>query len=154
MGLLASVAYMTSVKIHSLWKAVTILCLLIIFLVVIMMVATRSRTLSLLNSPPHSQVEPRKFAQFLLIRGKEWLWSKGAGLYLLARVVRTPDPSGRKRKGLGNKLTRKCLAGMPWFGSQTLLVEGRGKGLVNYLQLARIHGCIPAISVDEGKNST
>ena len=36
-------------------------------------------------------------------------------------------------------------------GSQTLLVEGRGKGLVNYLQFARIHGCIPAISVDEGK---
>ena len=36
----------------------------------------------------------------------------------------------------------------------SLLVEGRGKGLVNYLQLARIHGCISAVSVDEGKNAT
>ena len=31
--------------------------------------------------------------------------------------------------------------------------EGRRKGLVNNLALARIHGSIPAVSVDEGKNT-
>ena len=30
---------------------------------------------------------------------------------------------------------------------------GRRKGLVNNLALARIHGCIPAVSVDEVKNT-
>ena len=31
------------------------------------------------------------------------------------RLVWTPDPSGHTRKGLGNNLARKRLAGMPWF---------------------------------------
>ena len=41
------------------------------------------------------------------------------------------------------------------FGSQTLPVwagrVGRGKGLMNNWTLMWIHGCIPAVSVDEGK---
>jgi len=77
MGLfIARLSYLASAKMRSHWKAVTILlCLLIIFLVMVMMVATQARTRSLLlNSPPHSQVEPRKFAgttQFLLSGGNE-----------------------------------------------------------------------------------
>ena len=43
-------------------------------------------------------------------------------------VVWTPDPSGRVRKGFGNSLARKSLAGMPWylnfvFRSSTRLVR-------------------------------
>jgi len=33
-------------------------------------------------------------------------------------------------------------------------VEERGKDLVNYLQLALIHGCIPAVCVDEAQRPT
>ena len=31
------------------------------------------------------------------------------------RLVWTPDTSDGMREGLGNNLTQKCLAGMPWF---------------------------------------
>ena len=48
------------------------------------------------------------------------------------------------------------MPGVYWFGSQTL-PSGRGesgkgrKCLVNNSTLTQIHGCIPAVSVDEGK---
>ena len=51
-------------------------------------------------------------------------------------VVWFPDPSAfRFRGGRGGR------------------AGGRWKGLVNNLALARIHGSIPAVSVDEGKNT-
>jgi len=33
----------------------------------------------------------------------------------MAAVVWTPDPAGHTRKGLGNNLAQKCLAGKPQF---------------------------------------
>ena len=51
-------------------------------------------------------------------------------------LVWFPDPSAfRFRGGRGGR------------------AGGRRKGLVNNLALARIHGSIPAVSVDEGKNT-
>ena len=44
----------------------------------------------------------------------------------------TPDPSGRTRKGLGNNLTRKCLAGMPQFLNPANFIFRPSTRLVRY----------------------
>ena len=55
-------------------------------------------------------------------------------------LVWFPDPSAfRFRGGRG--------------GRAEGLGDGWNSGLVNNLALARIHGSIPAVSVDEGKNT-
>ena len=47
-------------------------------------------------------------------------------------IVWTPDPSGHARKGLGNNLARKCLAGMPWFLNPTNFIFRSSTRLVRY----------------------
>ena len=48
------------------------------------------------------------------------------------QVVWTPDPSGHARKGLGNNLARKCLAGMPRFLNPANFIFRCSTRLVRY----------------------
>ena len=47
-------------------------------------------------------------------------------------LVWIPDPSGRTRKGLGNNLARKCLAGMPLFLNSANFIFRSSTRLVRY----------------------
>ena len=51
---------------------------------------------------------------------------------LLIYIVWTPDPSGHARKGLGNNLAWKCLAGMPRFLNPANFIFRSSTRLVRY----------------------
>ena len=53
-------------------------------------------------------------------------------LFGIPSLVWTPDPSGRERKGLGNNLARKCLAGMPRFLNPANFIFRSSTWLVRY----------------------
>ena len=70
--------------------------------------------------------------------------------YVAPNVTKSPQPLCRRHSGQYQASSTCSLVPRPFLCGRGEK-EGR-KGLVNNSTLTRIHGCIPAISVDEGKH--